>query len=68
MAILHRFYCIAQYDKCPKLSTTLIFLFSNEMFVIRVRIYKMPDRIANREDPVPTVSSGVICQTMCGVL
>ena len=40
MAVLHRFYSIVKYDgKCPKPSTTLIFLYSNEMLVIWAEIY-----------------------------
>ena len=45
------------YGKSSEISNTLLFLFSNEMLVIRAVINKMFVRIANIEDPDQTASS-----------
>ena len=52
---------IKQYCKCSKISNTFTFLFSNQIFPIRVRIHKMLIRISNREDPgLIWISSGCL--------
>ena len=52
---------IKQYCKCSKISNTFTFLFSNQIFPIRVRIHKMLIRILNREDPgLIWISSGCL--------
>ena len=48
------------YSKCPKISNSFLFLFSNKILVIRVGIYKMLVRLANREDPDQTASSEAV--------
>ena len=39
---------------------TLLFLFSNQVLVIRAGIYKMHVKIANRDDPDQTASSEAV--------
>ena len=48
------------YDKYSEISNTFLFLFSNQMLVIRAGIHKMLVRIANREDPDQTASSEAV--------
>ena len=48
------------YNKCSKISNTFLFLFSNEMLVIRAETHKMLVRKANREDPYQTASSEAV--------
>ena len=43
---------------CSKISNTFLFLFSNKRLVFRPGIHKRFVRIANREDPDQTASSG----------
>ena len=45
-----------KYGKCSK-SQTLLFQFSNKMWVIKAVIHKIRVRIANREDPDQTAST-----------
>ena len=45
------------YGKYSKIFNTFLFLFSNEMLVIKAGIHKMLARIANREDLDQTRSS-----------
>ena len=47
------------YHKYSKISNSFLFLFSNEILVIRDGIHKMV-RIANREDPDQTASSKAV--------
>ena len=46
--------------KCSKISNTFLFLCANKMIVVRAGIYRMPVRIANREDPDQTASSEAV--------
>ena len=46
-----------EYRECSKILSTLLFLFSNKMVVIRAGKNKMLGRIVNREDPDQTASS-----------
>ena len=45
---------------CSKISNTFLFLFSNEILVIRAGIHKLLVRKANREDPDQTASTEVV--------
>ena len=47
------------YGKCSKVLKTFLFLFSNNMLIIRARIPKMFVRLVNREDPDQTCSEAV---------
>ena len=53
-------YIRTYLSKCSKISNIFLFLFSNKMLVLMAGIHKMLVRIANREDPDPTVSSEVV--------
>ena len=44
------------YSNCSNISYTFLFLFLNNLLVIRARNHKMLDRMANREDPDQTAS------------
>ena len=48
------------YGKCSKISSTLLFLFSNKMSVLRTGIHKILVRIANREDADQTASEETV--------
>ena len=50
------FLCQGPYGKCSKISNTFLFLFSNNMLVIRAGTHKMSVRIASSEDPDQTAS------------
>ena len=47
------------YNKCSEISNTFLFLFSNEMLVIRAGTHKIHVRKANREDHDQTASKAV---------
>ena len=51
---------VSWYSKCSKITNTFLFLFLNEMMIIRVGIHKMLVRRANREDPDQTASSEAV--------
>ena len=53
-------FVLSLYGKCPKISNTFLFLFSNKMLVVRAGVHKMLVRIANREDPDLTASSEAV--------
>ena len=48
------------YRKYSKILNIFLFLFSNEMLVIKAEIYEMLVRIANTEDPDQTASSEAV--------
>ena len=48
------------YGRCPEISNIFLFLFSNNMFIIRAKIHKMLVKIPNREDPDQT-DLGLCC-------
>ena len=48
------------YGKYPKISNTLLFLFSNKMLIIRAGIHKILVRTANRVDPDQTASTEAV--------
>ena len=50
----------SMYGKCSIISNALLFYFSNKIVVIRAGINKILVRIANREDPDQTASSGAV--------
>ena len=52
---------IREYEKCPKISNTFLFLFSSKMLVIKAGIHKMLVKIANRKDPDQTANLGLRC-------
>ena len=47
-----------RYGKCSKIMNIFLFLFSKKIMVFRAGIHKMDARIANREGPDQTASSG----------
>ena len=47
--LLHRVTRLHAYRKCSKILNTFLFLFSNEMLIIKAGIYEMFVSIANRE-------------------
>ena len=48
------------YGKCSKILNTFLILVSNKMLIFRAGIHKVLVRIAKREDPDQTASSGSV--------
>ena len=48
------------YSKCSKIWNTFLFLFSENMLVIKAGAHIMLVRIANRKDPDQTASSEAV--------